>query len=56
MDIMETSNGGSGETGFLSQDLYNFFSRRKKGKVRGNNAEFVMIICVRWKRKIQSFF
>lgn len=42
MDVMETSHGGAGETGFLSQDLYNFFSRQKKGKVQGNDAEFVM--------------
>jgi hypothetical protein len=33
MEVMETSHGGSGETGFLSQDLYNFFGAEKgKGK------------------------
>ncbi|XP_012700767.1 protein FAR1-RELATED SEQUENCE 5 [Setaria italica] len=42
MDVMEASHGGPGETGFLSQDLYNFFSRYKKGKVEGSDVEFVL--------------
>ncbi|CAN6242184.1 unnamed protein product [Urochloa humidicola] len=41
-DVMETSHGGPGETGFISQDLYNFFSRYKKGNVQGRDAEFVL--------------
>ncbi|OEL24823.1 hypothetical protein BAE44_0014158 [Dichanthelium oligosanthes] len=57
MDVMETSHCSPGDTGFLSKDLYNFFSRHKKEKVEGNNAEFVLkIICIRWKRKIPSSF
>ena len=32
MDVMETSHGGQRETGFLSQDLYNFFFEAEEGK------------------------
>jgi zinc finger SWIM domain-containing protein 3 len=42
MDVMETTHGGLGEAGFLLQDLYNFFSRNKKGKIEGCDAEFVL--------------
>jgi zinc finger SWIM domain-containing protein 3 len=33
MDVMETSHGGPGEIGFISQDLYNFISAYKKEKI-----------------------
>jgi hypothetical protein len=42
MDVMETSHGGPGETGFISQDLYNFISAYKKEKIEESDAEFVL--------------
>jgi zinc finger SWIM domain-containing protein 3 len=42
MDVMEATHGGPGEIGFLSQDLYNFFSKNKKGKIEGSYVEFVL--------------
>jgi hypothetical protein len=57
MDVTETSHGGPGETGFLSQeDLYKFFSRQKKGKVQGNDAEFVMNHMRQMEEKDPDFF
>uniref|UniRef100_K4A0C0 Uncharacterized protein n=1 Tax=Setaria italica TaxID=4555 RepID=K4A0C0_SETIT len=59
MDVMETSHGGPGgpgETGFLSQDLYNFFSRYKKGKVEESDAEFVLDHMHQMQEKDPEFF
>jgi zinc finger SWIM domain-containing protein 3 len=42
MDVMETNHSGPRETGFISRDLYNFFSGYKKGKVEESNADFVL--------------
>jgi hypothetical protein len=56
LDVMETSHDGPGETGFLSQDLYNSFSRQKKGKVQGNDAEFVMNHMRQMEEKDPEFF
>uniref|UniRef100_K3YLN5 SWIM-type domain-containing protein n=1 Tax=Setaria italica TaxID=4555 RepID=K3YLN5_SETIT len=56
MDVMEASHGGPGETGFLSQDLYNFFSRYKKGKVEGSDVEFVLNHMHQMQEKDSEFF
>nr|XP_034593737.1 protein FAR1-RELATED SEQUENCE 5-like isoform X3 [Setaria viridis]XP_034593738.1 protein FAR1-RELATED SEQUENCE 5-like isoform X3 [Setaria viridis] len=56
MDVMEASHGGPGETGFLSQDLYNFFSRYKKGKVEGSDVEFVLNHMRQMQEKDPEFF
>jgi zinc finger SWIM domain-containing protein 3 len=42
MDVMATSHGGPGETGFISRDLYNFISTYKKEKIEESDAEFVL--------------
>ncbi|XP_022685196.1 protein FAR1-RELATED SEQUENCE 5-like [Setaria italica] len=56
MDVMEASHGGPWETGFLSQDLYNFFSRYKKGKVEGSDVEFVLNHMRQMQEKDPEFF
>jgi zinc finger SWIM domain-containing protein 3 len=56
MDVMETTHGGPGETGFLSQDLYNFFSRNKKRKIEGSDAEFVLNHLRHMEEKDPEFF
>ncbi|KAL6905922.1 hypothetical protein ACP4OV_003523 [Aristida adscensionis] len=40
MDVMDKNYGG--ETGFLLRDLYNFFARKKKERVEGRDAEYVL--------------
>ncbi|KAL6591971.1 hypothetical protein ACP70R_049663 [Stipagrostis hirtigluma subsp. patula] len=42
MDVMQKIYGGRDEVGFLLQDLYNFFSREKKEKVEGSDADYVL--------------
>ncbi|XP_062229986.1 protein FAR1-RELATED SEQUENCE 5-like [Phragmites australis] len=42
MDVMEKNHGGFEKTGFLARDLYNFIARKKKKKVEGSDADFVL--------------
>ena len=39
---MEKNHGGFEKTGFLARDLYNFIARKKKKKVEGSDADFVL--------------
>ncbi|CAO2043310.1 unnamed protein product [Urochloa humidicola] len=55
-DVMEITHGGAGEAGFISKDLYNFFSREKKGKVEGSDAEFVLNHMRSMQKKDPEFF
>jgi hypothetical protein len=42
MDVMVKNHGGPECTGFLMQDLYNFFSRHKKQRIEGRDAASVL--------------
>jgi hypothetical protein len=42
MDVMENNHGGPECTGYIMQDLYNFFARHKKEGIEGKDAMSVL--------------
>lgn len=42
MDIMERDHGGYEGTGFTSRDMYNFFVKLKKKRIKGGDADHVL--------------
>ncbi|XP_066163756.1 protein FAR1-RELATED SEQUENCE 5-like [Oryza sativa Japonica Group] len=57
MDVMERHHGGFDATGFVSRDLYNYFTRLRKKHILGGDAERV-IKYFQWRQKhdMEFFF
>ena len=56
MDVMEKIHGGPEDTGFVMQDLYNFFARHKKERIEGRDAACVLNHMNKMSKKDSEFF